>query len=64
MAFRGETNRTFQWLEKAIEYRDPYLSWTGIDSKFKVLHKDPRWMPLLRRIGQAPEQLAAIDLKH
>jgi len=62
MAFRGETNRTFHWLEKAIEYRDPYVSWTAIDPKFKVLHKDSRWMPLLRRIGQAPEQLAAIDL--
>jgi len=62
MAFRGETNRTFEWLEKAIEYRDPYVSWTAIDPKFKVLHKDPRWLPLLRRIGQAPEQLAAIKL--
>ena len=62
MAFRGETNRTFQWLEKTIGYRDPYVSWIAIDPKFKVLHKDPRWMPLLRRIGQAPEQLAAIKL--
>jgi TolB-like protein/tetratricopeptide (TPR) repeat protein len=62
LAFRGETNRTFQWLEKAIEYGDPYVSWTSIDPKFKVLHKDPRWLPLLRRLGQAPEQLAAIHL--
>jgi hypothetical protein len=29
------------------------------------LHKDPRWLPLLRRLGLAPEQLAAIkfDIK-
>jgi hypothetical protein len=25
-----------------------------------VLHADPRWVPLLRRLGQAPDQLAAI----
>ena len=61
LAFRGETNRAFQWLEKAIEYRDPYVSWAGIDPNLKVLHKDPRWLPLLRRLGQAPDQLAAIN---
>jgi hypothetical protein len=30
---------------------------------FKPLHGDPRWLPLLRRIGRAPEQLAAIPFK-
>jgi hypothetical protein len=24
------------------------------------LHSDPRWLPFLRKIGHAPEQLAAI----
>jgi adenylate cyclase len=23
-------------------------------------HADPRWLPFLRRVGKAPEQLAAI----
>jgi hypothetical protein len=25
---------------------------------FAIIHDDPRWHPLLRRLGQAPEQLA------
>jgi hypothetical protein len=24
-------------------------------------HKDPHWLPFLRKIGRAPEQLAAIE---
>jgi len=62
LAFRGESNRAFEWIEKAIKYRDPYISWAAIDPKLVVLHTDPRWVPLLRRLGQAPEQLAAIKL--
>ena len=27
------------------------------------LHNDSRWLPFLRRIGFAPEQLAKIDFK-
>jgi len=26
----------------------------------KVLHSDPRWLPLTHRLGKAPEQFAAI----
>jgi len=60
-AYRGETDRTFEWLEKAIEYRDQYISFTAIDPTLIELRKDARWVPLLRRLGQAPEQLAAIE---
>jgi tetratricopeptide (TPR) repeat protein len=59
-AFRGETDRAFAWLEKAIVYRDPYISFAAIDPTLKKLHTDARWLPLLRRLGQAPDQLAAI----
>ena len=27
------------------------------------LHGDPRWLPLLRKMGVAPEQLAKIEFK-
>jgi TolB-like protein/Flp pilus assembly protein TadD len=59
-AYRGETDRAFEWLEKAIAYRDPYISFTAIDPTLIELRKDARWFPLLRRLGQAPDQLAAI----
>ena len=28
---------------------------------FTNLHEDPRWLPFLRKLGMAPEQLAAIN---
>jgi hypothetical protein len=27
------------------------------------IHDDPRWLPFLRSIGKAPEQLAAIEFE-
>ena len=40
--------------------QDPGLSEIAIDPLFANLHDDPRWLPFLRKIGKAPEQLAAI----
>ncbi len=59
-AFRGEANRAFEWLEKAIVYHDPGLSLTAVQPQFTNIRSDPRWLPFLRKIGLAPEQLAAI----
>ncbi len=59
-AFRGEADQCFEWLEKAIVYRDPGLSLTAVQWSFTNVHNDPRWLPFLRRLGLAPEQLAAI----
>jgi TolB-like protein/tetratricopeptide (TPR) repeat protein len=60
LSLRGEINRAFEWLEKAVEYGDVYLSTLAYDSYMENLRADPRWLPLLRRLGKAPEQLAAI----
>ena len=30
---------------------------------FDKIHGDPRWLPFLRKIGKAPEQLAKIEFK-
>ncbi len=59
-AFRGEADRCFEWLEKAIEFRDPGLSLTAVQWTFTKVHQDPRWLPFLRKIGRAPEQLDAV----
>ena len=37
-----------------------YADTTGIGPVFDELKSDPRWLPLLRKLGKAPEQLAAI----
>ena len=31
-----------------------------LDPMFANIHSDPRWLPFLRKLGMAPEQLAAI----
>ena len=60
-AFRGERDRAFEWLKKAVAYHDTGLVEVGTDPMFASLYDDPRWPPFLREIGRAPEQLAAIE---
>jgi tetratricopeptide (TPR) repeat protein len=60
LAFRGEADRAFEWLDNAVEYGDTGLASIAVYPMLKNLHSDPRWLPLLRRLGMAPEQLAAI----
>ena len=59
-AWRSETDLAFEWLEKAVQYKDPALGAVPLHPVFDRLHSDPRWLPLLRKLGLAPEQLAAI----
>ncbi|HVU15321.1 MAG TPA: TIR domain-containing protein [Candidatus Didemnitutus sp.] len=62
-AYRGEIDQAFAWLDKAIEYHDSGLSLSPTAWQFESLHQDPRWMAFLRKIGEAPEQLAAIKFE-
>ena len=39
---------------------DPGLADIPVEPLFANIHQDPRWLPFLRKIGKAPEQLAAI----
>ena len=59
-AYRGEADRAFAWLDRAVEYGDPGLSEIAVEPFFDRLRADPRWLPFLRRIGRTPEQLARI----
>jgi TolB-like protein len=61
LAFRGEVDRAFEWLDKAVQYNDPGLSDIAIDPLFTILHDDPRWLPLLQSLGRSPAQLNAIE---
>jgi TolB-like protein/lipoprotein NlpI len=62
-AFRGQADSAFTWLDKAIEYGDTGLGEIVTENLFDKIHADPRWLPFLRKIGKAPEQLAKIDFK-
>jgi len=63
MAYRGDTDRAFEWLERAVEYNDSGLPQVAADNLFANIHDDPRWLPFLESIGKSPEQLAAIEFE-
>ena len=61
LAWRGEADRAFEWLDKAVEYKDSGLAVILNEVLFSNIHDDPRWLPFLESIGKSPEQLAAIE---
>ena len=62
-AGRGEADRAFEWLDKAVLYNDPGLSDVAVTLEFANIHADPRWLPFLESVGKSPAQLAAIEFK-
>jgi TolB-like protein/Flp pilus assembly protein TadD len=48
---RGEADKAFEWLEKTYADRDPGLSYMKMDPNLASIRNDPRWLPLLRKIG-------------
>jgi adenylate cyclase len=63
LAYRSERDRAFEWLDKAVEQRDPGLQEIVLEPLFSKLHDDPRWLPFLASIGYAPQQLDAIEFE-
>jgi TolB-like protein/Flp pilus assembly protein TadD len=62
-AFCGDADKAFEWLDKAVAYQDGGLAEIVTENLFDKIHSDPRWLPFLRNIGKAPEQLAKIEFK-
>jgi len=51
LAFRGETDAAFDWLERARALRDPGLVEMKGDPLLRALEGDPRYPRLLRELG-------------
>jgi eukaryotic-like serine/threonine-protein kinase len=47
----GEKDHALEWLEKAYRQRDAQMVDVGTEPCFDVLHSDPRYTDLLRRVG-------------
>lgn len=62
-ALRGEADPAFEWLDRAIANRDAGVGQVGSTRLFDKILDDPRWLPLLERLGMTPEQLAAIEFE-
>jgi adenylate cyclase len=60
-AYRGQADRAFEWLERAVLNNDPGLPEILGERLFSNIHDDPRWLPFLASIGKAPNQLAEIE---
>jgi TolB-like protein len=58
-AWTGDKDAAFEWLERALREEGP-MRFLHVNPLYRNLHDDPRWLPLLEGIGQAPDQLAAI----
>jgi len=62
-ALRGEADKAFEWLDKADQYNDGGLSEIVYEPFFDNIRSDPRWLPFLRKVGRAPDQLAKVEFK-
>jgi TolB-like protein/DNA-binding winged helix-turn-helix (wHTH) protein len=49
-AFRGESDKSFEWLERAYRQRDPGLPDVKTDPLLKTLRRDPRYGEFLKKM--------------
>ena len=61
-AYLGDADSAFEWLERAFEVGDPGLGEVLSQPLLASLKEDPRWLPLLEKLGRAPDQLSEIQL--
>ncbi|HYL69863.1 MAG TPA: TIR domain-containing protein [Candidatus Dormibacteraeota bacterium] len=54
-AFLGDTDKAFEWLEKARTLHDPGVIWIRRDALFASIVNDPRFAAELRKLGLPPE---------
>jgi eukaryotic-like serine/threonine-protein kinase len=47
----GEKEQAMEWLEKAEEARDPWVTGLKVEPMFDPLRSDPRFLELLHRVG-------------
>jgi DNA-binding winged helix-turn-helix (wHTH) protein/lipoprotein NlpI len=47
----GETDSTFDWLDRAFAERSHWLVWLRLDPRWKTLRSDRRFAELVRRVG-------------
>lgn len=61
-AYLGDADSAFEWLEQAIVAEDAGLGEILSQPLFENLYSDSRWVPFLRKLGRAPDQLDSIRL--
>ena len=49
--YRGDVDKTFEWLDYMLENSDYYPIWILTETAFRSVHSDPRWVPFLEKLG-------------
>ncbi|MFL7868172.1 MAG: tetratricopeptide repeat protein, partial [Anaerolineales bacterium] len=49
--YRGDIDKTFEWLDYMLENSDYYPTWILTEAAFRSIHTDPRWEPFLEKLG-------------
>jgi tetratricopeptide (TPR) repeat protein len=49
--YRGDVDKAFEWLNNLLENYDYYPTFILIEPAFRSIHSDPRWEPLLEKLG-------------
>lgn len=50
-AARGEADKAFEWLNKALDERDPGVTHAKASVHLRSLYDDPRWKELMKKLG-------------
>ena len=50
-AVRGEVDKAFGWLGRALDERDPGITHARVSTHLRSLQADPRWEALTKKLG-------------
>jgi hypothetical protein len=56
VAFFGDRDGAFEWLEKARTHHDPGVVWVRHDALLESIARDPRFAAYLKRLGMPPDR--------
>jgi len=56
LAYAGEIDEAFEWVEIGLEVRDPGMPWFAISRLTESLREDPRARQVIERLGLAPRE--------
>jgi len=59
-AWTGDADEAFRYLQRTAEETPGFLGGIGTHPLFLKLYDDPRWLPFIESVGEAPGQLAEI----
>ena len=48
----GDRDRAFEWLNRALDEREPNILWAAVDPRLDDIRRDPRFENIIRRIAR------------